>query len=74
MTYFAGDFKNVDSTDAIQKFVQCLKLQQSLEFYHYYKQKTFDLLQLVEGASVLEVGCGTGEDGDRPGKTGWQNG
>ncbi|UBF28283.1 class I SAM-dependent methyltransferase [Kovacikia minuta CCNUW1] len=62
MSYFASGFKDVDHTNAIQKFVQCLKLQQSLAFYKYYKQKTFDLLQLVEGATVLEVGCGTGED------------
>lgn len=63
MTYFASDFENVDSTDAIEKFTQCLKLQQSLEFFQNYKQKTFELLELYEGASVLEVGCGTGEDG-----------
>lgn len=62
MTYFASDFENVDNTGVIQKFTQCLRLQQSLAFYQYYKKKTFDLLQLYEGASILEVGCGTGED------------
>lgn len=62
MAYFASDFANVDGTDAIQKFTQCLKLQQSLEFWKNYKQKTFERLQLFAGASVLEVGCGTGED------------
>ncbi len=62
MTYFASDFKNVDGTDAVPAFVQCLKLQQSLESYHRYKHKTFEQMHLVTGASVLEVGCGTGED------------
>jgi ubiquinone/menaquinone biosynthesis C-methylase UbiE len=62
MTYFASDFKDVDGTDAVQKFVQCLRLQQSLESYHRYKHKTFEQMHLVAGASVLEVGCGTGED------------
>lgn len=62
MTYFASDFKNVDGTDSVQKFVQCLKLQQSLESYHRYKHKTFEQMHLVSGASVLEVGCGMGED------------
>ncbi len=62
MTYFASDFKDVDGTDSVQKFVQCLQLQQSLESYHQYKQKTFEQMRLSSGASVLEVGCGTGED------------
>ena len=62
MAYFASDFENVDRSDLIQKFTHCLRLQQSLPFYQYYKQKTYDLLHLHEGMSVLEVGCGTGED------------
>lgn len=62
MTYFASDFQDVDGTDAVQKFVQCLKLQQSLESYHRYKRKTFEQMHLVARASVLDVGCGTGED------------
>jgi ubiquinone/menaquinone biosynthesis C-methylase UbiE len=64
MTYFATDFQNVDGAGAAQAFVQCLRLQQSLEFYRSYKQKTRDLLALKEGARVLEVGCGTGEDAE----------
>jgi ubiquinone/menaquinone biosynthesis C-methylase UbiE len=62
MTYFARDFADVDRSEALDPFIQCLELQQSLPFYQYYKQKTFDFLQLFEGASLLEVGCGTGED------------
>jgi ubiquinone/menaquinone biosynthesis C-methylase UbiE len=62
MAYLASGFENVDGTDAVQKFTQCLRLLESLEFFQNYKQKTFDLLQLFAGASVLEVGCGTGED------------
>lgn len=62
MTYFATDFQNVDGSDAAQSLARCLRLQRSLEFYRSYKQKTFELMRLVPGASVLEVGCGTGED------------
>lgn len=62
MDYFASDFANVDNNAAIEKFVRCLKLQSSLKFYQDYKQKTFNLLQPFEGASILEVGCGIGED------------
>lgn len=62
MAYFARDFQSVDDTPGAQRFVACLKLQQSLEFYHRYKAKTFEAMHLVSGASVLEVGCGTGDD------------
>lgn len=62
MAYFARDFQSVDDTSGAQRFVACLKLQQSLEFYHRYKAKTFEAMHLVAGASVLEVGCGTGDD------------
>jgi ubiquinone/menaquinone biosynthesis C-methylase UbiE len=62
MTYFARDFADVDRTDSIDTFVHCLQLQQSLPFYKAYKEKTFDLLSIRTGASLLEVGCGTGED------------
>ncbi len=62
MAYFARDFQSVDDTPGAQRFVACLKLQQSLEFYHRYKAKTFEAMHLVAGASVLEVGCGTGDD------------
>lgn len=62
MTYLASGFANVDAANEIQKFTHCLKLLESIEFFQHYKQKTFALLQLIEGTSVLEVGCGTGED------------
>jgi ubiquinone/menaquinone biosynthesis C-methylase UbiE len=62
MDYLASGFASVDASNKIEKFTQCLKLLNSLAFFQNYKQKTFDLLQLFEGAAVLEVGCGTGED------------
>jgi ubiquinone/menaquinone biosynthesis C-methylase UbiE len=62
MVYFARDFANVDGMRAVDKLVSCLDLQCSLQFYQDYKQKTFSCLQLFEGAYILEVGCGTGED------------
>lgn len=62
MAYLASDFENVDATETVPKFIQCLNLLDSLEFFQNYKQKTFELMHLFEGASVLEVGCGTGKD------------
>jgi ubiquinone/menaquinone biosynthesis C-methylase UbiE len=62
MSYLASGFENVDSTHTVEKFTHCLNLLASLEFFQNYKQKTFELLHLAIGASVLEVGCGTGSD------------
>jgi ubiquinone/menaquinone biosynthesis C-methylase UbiE len=62
MAYFARDFANVDGTESAAGLIACLDLQCSLQFYQDYKRKTFELLQPFEGASLLEVGCGTGED------------
>jgi ubiquinone/menaquinone biosynthesis C-methylase UbiE len=62
MTYFASDFQDLDSSQDIQNFIQCLELQQSLNLYKYYKQKTFQKMRLKPGDSALEVGCGTGND------------
>jgi ubiquinone/menaquinone biosynthesis C-methylase UbiE len=62
MTYLASGFENVDGMSTIEKFTHCLNVLASLEFFQNYKQKTFELLRLEAGATVLELGCGTGKD------------
>jgi hypothetical protein len=35
MTYFASDFQDLDNSQNIDNFIQCLELQQSLDLYKY---------------------------------------
>ncbi len=37
MAYLASGFSNVDAADTIQKFTDCLKLLNSLEFFQNYQ-------------------------------------
>lgn len=62
MDYLASGFKNVDQTQDASKYSNCLSLLNSLEFFRVYKQKTFELLALGSGLTVLDIGCGLGED------------
>jgi ubiquinone/menaquinone biosynthesis C-methylase UbiE len=39
-----------------------LNLLNSLEFFRQYKQFSFELLRLHEAISILDVGCGLGDD------------
>lgn len=62
MDYLASGFKNVDQTQDSNKYSNCLSLLNSLDFFRTYKQKTFELLALGNGLTVLDIGCGLGED------------
>jgi ubiquinone/menaquinone biosynthesis C-methylase UbiE len=46
----------------IMDYSDYLKFLHSLEFFRRYKQRSFELLRLHDALSILDVGCGVGED------------
>lgn len=55
-------FSDVDRASKPEKLIEMLDAQHAMGFHQAYKQRTFDLLALQAGMSVLDVGCGTGVD------------
>lgn len=49
-------------TDLEKHRIAYLDSVRATKFAHSYKQKTFELLAVREGAYLLDVGCGTGDD------------
>ena len=63
--YLATGFACVDGRDDAKPYVDCLTLLDSLPYFREYKQRSYALLALEPGLSVLEVGCGLGDDARR---------
>ncbi len=57
-----GDFSDVDRAGDPRHCLGYLDTVSTMSWFQAYKQQTFALLDLHEGDSVLDVGCGTGED------------
>ena len=55
-------FSDVDRATDPQSHLNYLDRVSALETARAYKKRSFHLLRATEGARVLEVGCGTGED------------
>jgi ubiquinone/menaquinone biosynthesis C-methylase UbiE len=55
-------FDAVDRQDDRASLVRYLEGLHALPDVRAYKTRTFDRLRLAAGATVLEIGCGTGED------------
>lgn len=62
MDSFASGFAGVDHTGDAHTFVTYLDLIHSLPFFQECKRQSYQKLALRPGASVLEIGCGTGVD------------
>ncbi len=63
--YLATGFACVDGRDDAKPYADCLTLLDSLPYFRDYKQRSYALLALEPGLSVLEVGCGLGDDARR---------
>ena len=60
--YLATGFGNVDASADGEAYKKCLSLLDSLPYYQEYKKRSYQLLDLLPGVSVLEVWCGLGDD------------
>ena len=63
--YLATGFVDVDRSENPAAFHNCLSLIDSLPYYRESKQRSYELLGLAPGLTVLEVGCGLGDDAIR---------
>lgn len=62
--YLATGFADVDRGDE-GTFSGCLQLLDSLPYFQWYKAETYRYLDLKPGLSVLDAGCGLGDDCSR---------
>lgn len=60
--YLATGFAQVDACQTVDPFSSCLTLLDSLPYFRAYKVRSYELLELNPGQSILEVGCGLGDD------------
>jgi len=56
------NFARVDNSDNPDSFVSYLDTTTGMDFFKVLKSGTYDLLSVREGARILDVGCGTGDD------------
>jgi ubiquinone/menaquinone biosynthesis C-methylase UbiE len=63
--YLATGFTDVDGRDDATAYRQCLSLLDSLPYFRAYKERSYELLDLSAGLSVLDLGCGLGDDAFR---------
>lgn len=62
MGYNQEDWRNVDDSDNSELFVNMLDATTAQTEVNRYKKKTYQLLNIASGSSVLDIGCGTGDD------------
>jgi len=63
--YLASGFADVDRSGDARFYSSCLSLLDSLPYFKWYKQESYKRLRLSPGLSVLDLGCGIGDDAFR---------
>ena len=63
--YLSTGFADVDNAQDMDAYFDCLTLLDSLVYYQEYKNKSYELMQLAQGMTVLDAGCGLGDDAFR---------
>ena len=63
--YLATGFRDVDAREDGSAYTGCLAFIDSLPYYRQCKEKSYELLGLAPGRSVLDVGSGLGGDAVR---------
>jgi len=63
--YLSTGFQNVDGATQQNAYFICLKFLDSLPYYKTCKRRSYALLALKPGMTVLEAGCGLGDDAIR---------
>ena len=62
MVYNKKDWGNVEESKKSEPFVDYLDAATSQTQIKRYKKRSYDFLKIVSGSSVLDIGCGTGDD------------
>lgn len=60
--YLSTGFTEVDRAKNKEAYFHCLNLLDSLPYYRECKNQSYELLDLKSGLSVLDAGCGLGDD------------
>jgi ubiquinone/menaquinone biosynthesis C-methylase UbiE len=63
--YLSTGFTDVDNARDQDAYFSCLALLDSLPYFRKYKAASYELLQLAHGMTVLDAGCGLGDDAFR---------
>lgn len=60
--YLSTGFTDVDSASNRDVYFNCLAFLDSLPYFREYKHRSYELLRLGQGMTVLDAGCGLGDD------------